>query len=339
VSPRRRTRDTDLPACVYRRHGAYWLVKRGKWRRLGADLRTALAAYASAIESLSAMPAENGAGLARLIDEVMPELVRGKSRNTTKNYMLSARTLRRAFIEFEPEDVRPKDVAKFKQSLSRTPALANRALTVLRLVMAYAVEHELVERNPVVDIPRYRELPRKRLLTPGEYLAIRACASERLQIIMDLCIRTGQRIGDVLAIKRVDLLEEGIRFAQQKTGAREVVKWTPELRAIVERAKTLHGNLRALTLLHSARGKQLAYWQASEHWVRARKRAGVPDARLHDLRAFAATHARKQGKDAQALLGHTSMQQTRRYLRGRDEPLVEGPSFEGVLDSEPGRAS
>ena len=43
---RPRKTDRHLPACVYLRHGAYWLVKRGKWTRLGADLATALAEYA-----------------------------------------------------------------------------------------------------------------------------------------------------------------------------------------------------------------------------------------------------------------------------------------------------
>jgi len=40
-----------LPACVYRRHGAYWYVKGGKWTRLGAELPEALSNYAGLLES------------------------------------------------------------------------------------------------------------------------------------------------------------------------------------------------------------------------------------------------------------------------------------------------
>jgi hypothetical protein len=40
-----------------------------------------------------------------------------------------------------------------------------------------------------------------------------------------------------------------------------------------------------------------------------------------------ASAAKRQGKDATALLGHTSPNQTRRYLRERDEPLVDAPRF------------
>jgi hypothetical protein len=58
---------------------------------------------------------------------------------------------------------------------------------------------------------------------------------------------------------------------------------------------------------------------------RARKIAGVHDERLHDLRAMAASGATRPGTNPTALLLHTSEAQTRRFLRGREEPLVKGP--------------
>jgi hypothetical protein len=45
-----RRHDKHLPRCVYLRHGAYWFVKGGKWKRLGDNLQTALAEYARIIE-------------------------------------------------------------------------------------------------------------------------------------------------------------------------------------------------------------------------------------------------------------------------------------------------
>jgi hypothetical protein len=44
----------------------------------------------------------------------------------------------------------------------------------------------------------------------------------------------------------------------------------------------------------------------------ARKAAGVHNVRLHDLRAMAATEAKRQGKNPTALLLHSSEAQTRR---------------------------
>ena len=102
---------------------------------------------------------------------------------------------------------------------------------------------------------------------------------------------------------------------------------------MVERAKKLHGNIRALTLLHNRRGKAPDYSTVKIQWDKARAAAGVEDAQLRDLRAFAATWAKKQGKNPTALLMHSSPSQTVRYLREKEEPVAEGPSFGHLIDS------
>ena len=322
---RPRKHNRHLPKSVYFKHGAYYLVRKGRWLPLGRDLRGALAEYANLME-------EPKGGMADLIDAALPTLLHDVSANTAKSYRQAARRLKKILAEFAPEQVRGKHVAKLKQGLMKTPSLANTCLTVLKLIFDYAVENELVEDNPVT-VKRFREKKRTRLIALTEYAAIYAKARPRLQVIMDLCIRTGQRIGDVIAIRRADLLPEGIRFQQQKTQAKEIVPWTPELRAVVDRAKSLHGNLTALTLLHNRRGKPLTYWAVYDTWKKARKAAGVCDARIHDLRAVAATWAKKQGKNATALLGHSSPAQTERYLRDKEEVVADGPSFGHLIDN------
>ena len=144
-----------------------------------------------------------------------------------------------------------------------------------------------------------------------------------------------QRGGIVGSVEIVDCVAESASpwfigrygFEQRKTGARLTVRWSPELRAVVERAKGLHGNVRALTLLHARRGKAVDYRTTRDQWERACEAAGVTDAHLHDLRAYALTRAKQQGLDATALAGHTSAAMTRRYLRDREIPLVDGPSI------------
>lgn len=46
---------------------------------------------------------------------------------------------------------------------------------------------------------------------------------------------------------------------------------------------------------------------------------------IHDIRAKSGTDADHEGKDPQRLLGHCSPQMTKRYLRGREVKVVEGP--------------
>lgn len=322
---RPRKHNTHLPRGMYLRHGAYYFVRNGKWENLGRELPAALKIYADRID------APKGS-MSALIERVVPALRRidgdALAYNTERSYRFAAAALKKSLAEFAPEDVKQRHVMLLKRGMSGKPAFANTCLTVLRLVFAYAVEESLVDVNPVVGVRPYRPRKRDRLLSVDEYRAIYSKAAPRLQVIMDLCIRTGQRISDVLKIRRADLLPEGIRFQQQKTKAKGIVPWTPELRAVVERAKTLDAKVSSLTLLHDRTGKAPTYWTTREAWVLACRKAGVKNARIHDMRAFAATWAKKQGKNARALLMHASDSQTDRYLRDKSEPMVEGPSFD-----------
>jgi integrase len=321
VKPRKA--DRHLPACVYHRHGAYYYVKAGEWRRLGADLQTALAEYARII----AMPDES---MAKLIDRAMPTIIENKAPATVTQYLYAARLLSEGFAEFAPHDVRTSDVVKMLDAYRDSPATAQRLLGVLKAVFAWACERDIVPVNPCVAARRPPPLRRDRLIARGEYDAIYAQASPRLQTIMDLCRLTGQRIGDVLSIQRAQLEDGGIRFRQQKTGTELVVAWTPELRAVVERAKSLAGPVAGLTLYATRGGKALNHANTWREFKLAAARAGVENVRPHDLRALAATEAHAQGLDATALLGHKSARTTEIYLRDKTPKTVTPPTYAGA---------
>ncbi len=145
---------------------------------------------------------------------------------------------------------------------------------------------------------------------------------------MDLLRFHGQRTNDVVRISESDILPEGISFRQQKTGAYLIVKWTAGLRNAVASARSLHGVVRSMYLLPSrVRGKPPDYRSVKLQWDQACEAAKVMNLHLHDLRAMAATQARLEGKDAQALLGHASATQTATYLRDRQARMVEGPDY------------
>lgn len=182
--------------------------------------------------------------------------------------------------------------------------------------------------------------PRTRLITEAEYRAIYSHAGPRLQVIMDLLYLTGQRIDDVLKIKISDLPGDGLSFVQKKTKAKLAVRWTPELRAVVDRAKELHGKVRQVRfqdgdayLLPAKQGKAPDYRTVRGQWEDACKAAKVEDAHLHDIRAMSLTATQRQGQNATALAGHSSEAMTKRYLRDRESPVVDGPSFRQSKDA------
>lgn len=310
----------QYPPRMHKKHGAFYFVdKTKKWHRLSADYDEALRLYA---ERTAEAPEGS---MVSLITIAMPAICHKVKPSTRKQYEAAAKRLKKILAEFKPEDVKPKHVAKIKLGLAATPNMANRVLTVLRLIFAYAVEQQLVDWNPCIGIKRHTESPRTRLLTYDEIDAIKAKAPPRLRCMIDLLYLTGQRIGDILTLHRSAIGDAGIAFTQQKTGARLVIEWTPELRAAVEAAKALHKNVKALTLFHTRRGGPPAYTTVRDQWRLACERAGVADANLHDLRARSITDAEDQGLDPQALAGHTDPKMTKRYIRARKIPRVQGP--------------
>jgi integrase len=317
---RPRKKDRHLPPCVYKKHNAYYLVRRGVWTRLAAELPAALREYAR----IYSQPA---GGMSALIEDALPSIIAGKAPATVKLYTLAARKLQATLIEFAPEQVTAADVAQMRRAWAGTPSMANRCQAVLKLVFDYALDERLVALNPCVGAKRLTERPRTRRITQQEFAAVHAAASPRLRIVMTLCYLTGQRIGDVLSIRREHLTEEGIVVRQTKTKALVTIAWSPELVAAVAAAKAAHGPVSSLWLVKGTGSARQAHAPIWRDWRAACAAAGVDEARLHDLRAMAASDAKQQGLNAQSLLGHKSQRMTDNYLRDRESVVVQGPSI------------
>jgi hypothetical protein len=79
-----------------------------------------------------------------------------------------ARRLQDILAEFAPTQVTPRHIAQIRRSMADTYAVANRTITVLRLVFDYALEEQLIEANPCVGIKRLAQHTRTRRILPGE---------------------------------------------------------------------------------------------------------------------------------------------------------------------------
>lgn len=319
---RPRKKDRHLPASMYHKHGAYYLVRNGKWRRLGTELAPSLHEYARLIGQVrGSMPA--------LIETMLPRLMRDrntghlKAESTRDKYAQTAAMLSEMLSQLSPEDLSTRDVKALRAELIATPAVANRALTVLRLIMDEAVSDELVAANPCVGVEFVKLPPRTRRITVAEFDRIQAHADPLLRAVMSLCYATGQRVMDVATIRTENITDAGVYFKQQKTGSEVVIAWTTELREAVREARALKPN--AIRMPYLLGHEHPSYAMIYKRWKAATKRAKVADANIHDVRAMSATDANAQGIDAQAMLGHTDAATTRIYLRDRVVPVVAGP--------------
>jgi integrase len=310
-----------LPPRLHWKHGRYWYVHQNKWNPLPATYVDAMARYARLRSP--------GRGVGTLVDTVMLSLEkRGKlAENTLKQYRLAAEKIKAAMVEFDPSEVKQTDVAQFHYHLSAThPNMANRVLTVMRIVFDHAVKSGLCEFNPAIGVKRVEEAQRDRYLTDAEFIAIRAQAPAWLQSLMDVAYLTAQRIGDLLSLQWPQVSEAGIEFRQQKSKSRLLVEMTPELQAALAEARKAHGNVLSPYVWHPrGKGTAYSYWSARDAYRRSCARAGVKDTTLHDLRAKSLTDANQEGSDATKLAGHSSPAMTKRYLRLKQTVVVSGP--------------
>lgn len=327
---RPRKTNKHLPQCMYEKHGAYWLVKQGKWTRLGDNLADALTAYGKGIQ---APPA---GGMVAFVEKAFAHHLKTRERplsaQTLASYKVNKNRICKVFADFSPEQVKPVHIAQLQTSMSDTPTQFNHTLSLLRVLFAYAVRWQLIEQSPCFGAESFKTKGRKRYITDAEFARIKAHAGQRLQVIMDLCFLTGQRINDVLAIRHSDIdAERGIRFKPSKTSrSTEIeffVEWTDELRSTVQAAKALQGDVLTMSLLAGRSRKPPRYRTVVGQWWQACEAAGVADANLHDIRAKAATDAKAQGIDAQELLGHTDAKMTAGYIRAQGIKTVRGPTF------------
>ena len=319
---RPRKSDRHLPACMYLRGKSYWYVKQGKWKSLGSDYVEALLEYARLTNT------SRPSGMADLIDRALDYIAPKKARNTMLQYRAAGEKLKSMLAEFEPHQVLPKHVAAIKMHMADTPNMSNRTISVLRGVFDFALEQQLVDSNPCTGIRRHSEGKRDRYITDAEFQAIIGHCSEYMRQVFEMCFLTGQRIGDVLAIRRADVTPDGIAFKQQKTGARLVVAMSPDLERLIQRINALPRKVHAMTLFCSPRnGRPVSYETCKDAFAKARKAAGVVNLTIHDLRAKSLTDTKKQGNDPQILGGHADPKMTQRYVRAREIDIAVGPTM------------
>ena len=216
-------------------------------------------------------------------------------------------------------------VAEFHESLYETPGVANMALRVLSAMYEQARGWGLLPEgtsNPCRALVKYPERRRERFLTDSEFTRLgealdeaeaRGGASASAVAAIRLLALTGCRRSEVLGLRREDVtLEAGeLRLPDSKTGARAV--------ALPPQAVDLLGSLLGAhdgpwVIPGRKPGTRLS--NVDEAWRAIRKRAGLHDVRLHDLRHSYASRALALGEALPVigkLLGHSRLETTARY--------------------------
>jgi len=225
-------------------------------------------------------------------------------------------------------DVTHADVVELHQSLRATPYQANRTLGVLSIM--YTIAHTwgvLTDgMNPCWKVKRYKEEKRERYLTTEELArlgkVLRESISEPEAVnCIRLLLLTGCRLSEIQKLEwdHVDLNARVLRLPDSKTGAKLVAIGSVALDVVKSIAKVADN---PYVITGQIKGHHLTDMQRP--WRRIRKRAGLNDVRIHDLRHSFASDALQLGEDLpmiSKLLGHTQVQTTARYAHLKTDSI------------------
>ena len=221
--------------------------------------------------------------------------------------------------------------ADLERAVSKcAPVERNRQLAFLSRLFNLAEEWEWrsPNTNPARRIEKAREEPRDRVLAPSEIQALGAALSEIDSPFAAAAIRflllTGWRNGEALALRwdNVDMETGEAVLPSTKTGRdrRTIGAAALDILASLPR---INGNPHCFA---GARAAAVSYRTLHKAFKLACERAGIADARLHDLRRTLATRAAASGltlTGLRDLLNHKTTTMAARYARRSDSVLKQ----------------
>lgn len=306
---RPRTSNLNLPPRMYLKGRSYWYAAKSGWINLGRDLNAAKREWAE-LEATDAPPEAMAAVIDRYLREVVPE----KAPSTQAGNKLEAATLGKVFGKMRPDEITAADVWDFMQARgAKSKVRANRERSLLMDIMRHAIMWGHAKDNPVREVKPFRETPRTRYVTDAEFQAVRAIAPPLVAAMMDLARLTGHRRGDLLALRRDAITDDGLVIRPSKTARSNptaiCIEWTPALRAAINALLALERPISSTWLVTSRDGSPMSIEGWKTAWQRTMDKAiaqGKITERFHfhDLRAKTVTELRAAGRKAQDLTGH-----------------------------------
>lgn len=348
-------KSSGLPSGVFSKGRWYYRVRaegtRRVWVKLSRISEGLPALYTALAKALTVDQ----------VDDSMPSVISawkatvGASHTAKTQYneahMLDA--IAQAFRDFRAGQVEAPDCAEFLQAWLKKPRSFNAYRSMLRELMRFSIERGYRKDNPLDAIRTLSTPARRRYITDSELRRIKVGAiygddglatrsGRMICALIDVAYLTGQRIGDLLALRwhpdpddqaAPYVAKDGLHWQPGKTaastGARVHITWTPKLVDAVERIRRLQAerllkrraDQRVVSgyLFTGQDGKPLTYSGAASAWKRAVKRAGVRDVHFHDIRAKAVTDVDQVSgrRAARTMSAHSTEGQTADYIRNR----------------------
>jgi integrase len=277
--------------------------------------------------------------------------VHNKSRTRAENRRMVEQIIKPRISRLKVEAVDHEDVVRLHRDLKGTPRQANHVVAILSKMFNLAEvwkdgsgrKLRPLNSNPCRHVQRYPETKRERFLSADELERVGTVlrdleAAEAIRPEIAACIRflalTGCRLGEAVGATwgTIDAKAGVWRLADAKAGARNVALGAPALALLARLVRS--GD----HVFVSADGAPVTTNVIERAWIGEkaqpkhrkaarpgiRGRAGIPDARIHDLRHGYGTFAGSAGLNAfmvRDLLGHKTITMAGRYVSRNADPM------------------
>jgi len=319
----------------FRRRGKILRKKLGRADKISAEAARKLARTELALVALDGLPVApkvvpDAEMLVRDFMQVFQdEYCRHWKPSTITGCRQNFREIDNAFGDMELRAVRKQDVLRWRDSFFTRQGMFNRSIPVLSGLMKYAEQKGLRPKgsNPCRGTPRFRrELP-DRFLSVGEYRRLASALAEAepewpsAARAIRLLIYTGARCGEITSLRWEWVQPQRLMLPDSKTGPK-VILLNTQARALLDGIETDNRS----GLVFSAPRDETRPINLSVFWGQIRRRAALPDVRLHDLRHSYASIAIADGISLMhigALLGHALPETTARYAHLSDDIVAD----------------
>ncbi|RIY00172.1 integrase [Aureimonas flava] len=231
-----------------------------------------------------------------------------------------------------------RDVMQWHDEFSEEkPREADNRVTILARVLSWAATDGDLKANVLDGFDRAYSSDRSEMIWLPEHVeAFMAKATPEMKLGLVLALHTGQRQGDLLALKWDAYDGTHIRLRQGKTRRFVTVKATAALKATLDDLPR-----RSTLILTTKTGRQFKKRYFAEKWEETCKAAEIADLHFHDIRGTTVTMLFQAGcnlGEIVAVTGHSlrrAQEILDRYL-ARTSTMADNAiaKFEAVLDAD-----
>jgi integrase len=212
----------------------------------------------------------------------------------------------------DPAQMQRRHVIALQEANRDKRRFANYCVQILSVLFEHAIDQGVRNDNPAKGVRLIKSTSKPRQPWPIDLIkAYRATAPERALLIFELCVGTGQRIGDVLKMQWGQLDGDGISLRQGKTGRELYIPLTGRLRGVLERTPR-----ESLSIVAGQDGRPVSYRAAADCVMKVRKKIGAEDYDIHSLRYTTAAELAALGLSDEVIMsitGHSTVAMIARY--------------------------